>query len=284
MKLWDGTVKSSFASQLKPKQPTYTFGFSMNGLNLQKAVEANVQAVKNTLVGHLGFEINGSGASFNPEPAKGNLKAKGSFKVTDAKFGTVDVTKMASEAVNKALAKVAEKVPQAKGKQLNSLAGKESKYEWIASSFTIEGGRFKMPDFATKAAQNSGIDLKGYTEVGLKDMALNTKWELIDTFDLTGACKVSVEAAGTQVPHLLCEGNGPLKFAVSAGCTVMAPCYSYTEVPEQLAKIAVSNVANAAAGRAKAELQKKVESVVPKSAPAPVQNAVQGLGKKLFGR
>jgi hypothetical protein len=282
MKLWDGTVKTHFATQLKPKQPTYNFGFSVNGLDLQKAVEANVEAVRNTLIGKLSFEMNGSGSSFNPEPAKANLSAKGSFKVTDAKFVTLDVTKMAVEGINKALSKVAEKVPQAKGKSINAPLGKESKYEWIAASFTIDNARFKMPDFATKAAPNSGIDLRGNTELGIKDYSLATRWDVIDTFDLTGARKVSVEVAGTQVPHLLAEGDGPVKFTVTAGCTVMQPCYSYTEVAEQLVKVAAGNVAGAATGRAKAEVQKKIEAAIPQSAPPAVQNAVKGLGKKLF--
>jgi hypothetical protein len=284
LKLWDGTVKANFASQLKPKQPTYTMSFSMNGLDLQKAAAANVEMVKNTLIGKLQFEMNGSGSSFNPEPSKRNLKTKGSFKVSDAKFATLDVMKMASDGINGALAKVAERVPQAKGKTVNTPAGKESKYEWIASSFTIEGGKFKMPDFATKAAPNSGIDLKGLTEVGLLDYGLNTRWEVIDTFDLTGARKVSVDIAGTKVDHLLAEGNGPVKLVVTAGCTCFKPCISYGETPEALAKVALGNVTGAASSRAKAEVQKKVESVIPKSAPPAVQEAAKGLGKKLFGR
>lgn len=277
MKLWNGKVKASFATQLKPKQPTYTFGMLLDGLDLQKAAEANVQAVKNTLIGKLHFDVNGSGSSFNPDPAKGNLKAKGSFKVENAVFETVDVTKMATDGINKALASVGDRVPQAKGKTVGSINGKQSKYDWVASSFSVEGGRFKMPDFATKAAANQGIDLKGNTEVGLKDYSLNTAWDVIDTYDLTGARKIAVDAAGTHVDHLLAEGNNPVKFTVHAGCTCLQPCYSYTEVPEQLIKVAMGNMTGAMSGKAKAELQNRIQSVIPKSAPPAVSNALNKL-------
>jgi len=107
-----------------------------------------------------------------------------------------------------------------------------------------------MPDFATKAAVKQGIDLKGNTEIGLKDYSLNTTWDVIDTYNLTGA-NFPVDIAGTHVEHLLAEGNNPVKFTVHAGCTCFQPCYSYTEVPEQLLKVAMNNVAGAAGARAK---------------------------------
>ena len=277
MKLWDGKVKMSFATQLKPKQPTYTYGVLLDGLNLQKAVEANVQAVKNTMVGKLHFDINGSGSSFNTEPAKGNLKAKGSFKVDNAVFNTVDVTKMATDGINKALSGVADKIPQAKGKTLGGANGKESKYDWVQSNFTVDGGKFKAPNFTTQAAPNQGIDLKGDTEVGLKDYSLATTWNVIDTYDVTGAGQVSIDAAGTHVDHLLASGNNPVSFTVHAGCTCFQPCYSYTEVPAQLIKVAMANMTGAASSRAKSEVQSRVQSMVPKAAAPAVSKALNSL-------
>ncbi len=281
-KMWNGVVKANFASNLKPKTPTYTFSTAVEHMDLREAVKANVAMFKNTVVGVAHFELGGQGASFNSEAAKSNLKAKGKMAVKDATFGTIDVGKMASEAVNKGIERVAEKVPQAKGKSVGMPGGKESKYELISSTFTIENGHFKAPDFATKAAPNNGIDLKGDTDVGLKDFALKTRWEVIDTFNLLKARDISVEQAGVKVDHILAEGNGPVKFVVSAGCTCLAPCYSYTEVPEYLAKVALNNVAAAVGAKAKAEVQNKIQQVIPKSAPPAVQKTVEDLGKKFF--
>jgi uncharacterized protein involved in outer membrane biogenesis len=282
MKMWDGTVKMNFASQLKPKAPTYTFSVVTDGLQLKQAVADNVAMFKNTIIGKAHFEVNGSGASFNTDPAIANLKAKGNMKIENATFATIDVAKMASEAINGGLAKVAEKLPQAKGKTVNAPGGRETRYEFISSDFTIDGGKFRAPNFQTKAAPGSGIDLKGDTQLGLKDYALAADWLVIDTFDVTGAKKIDVEVAGTQVKHILAEGDGPVKFPVHVGCTAFQPCFKYTEVPEYLAKVAVANSTGAATSRAKAEVAKKIESVVPKSAPPAVQNAVKSLGKKLF--
>jgi hypothetical protein len=282
MKLWSGTVKANFAAQLRPKMPTYTFSTVTDGLQLKEAVAANVEMIKNTIIGKAHFEMSGAGASFNTEPAMSNLKAKGSMKIENATFGTIDVGKMASEAVNKAIERVAEKVPQVKGKSVGMPGGKESRYDLVSSSFSINEGRFDAPDFATKAAKDSGIDLKGDTQVGLKDLSLKTAWQVIDTYNLLKARDLSVDVAGTQVPHILAEGNGPVKFTVHAGCTCLQPCYSYTEVPEELMKVAVNNVTGAATGRAKEEVRKKIESVIPKSAPPAVQDAIKKFGGGLF--
>ncbi|MGK5084143.1 AsmA family protein [Bdellovibrionota bacterium FG-1] len=282
MKIWSGSIKANFAAQLKPKTPTYTFSSIMDGLQLKEAVAENVQMFKNTLVGKAHFDINGSGASFNTEPAKSNLKAKGLLKVENATFATIDVAHVATDALNKAIERVGEKIPAAKGKTLAKPSGGASTYSLIASSFTIDNGMFHAPDFVAKAAPNQGIDIKGDTWVGLKDYSLKTNWDLVDTYNLTQARDISVDVAGTRVDHILAEGANPVKFTVHAGCTCMQPCYSYTEVPEQLAKVALNNVSGAASARVKSEVQKRIQSVIPQAAPPAVKKAVEDLSKKFF--
>lgn len=281
MKLWKGVIKANFAVQMKPKTPTYRFGTSVEGMDLNEAVSSQMQMFKNTLVGTAFFDLNGDGASFNPDVATTNLKAKGRMRVDKATFATIDVAKMTTEALNKALERLGEKFPQAKGKSVASLPSGSSRYEVVSSDFTIAGGIFNAPGFIAKAESNRGIDIKGDTQVGLKDYSLKTNWEVIDTYNLTHARDISIDQSGVNVPHILAEGSNPIRFPVHAGCTVFAPCYSYTEVPEHLAKVALTNISQAVEGRAKAELKKKADAVIQQASPA-VQDKVKDLKKKLF--
>jgi hypothetical protein len=211
--------------------------------------------------------------------------------VDQASFATIDVGRMATEALNKAIDRVAEKVPSVKGRKLESLPQGESKFEFISSDFTIADGKFQAPNFYAKAAVNKGLDLKGGTQVGMQDFSLKAFWELSDPYNLTKARDISVEQAGVRVEHILAEGKNPVRFPVHVDCTLLAPCYSYTEVPEYLAKVALNNVAGAAKGRVKAEVQKKIESLIPKVVPKgagenlekKAKEQLEGLGKKLFG-
>ena len=280
MKLWSGSLKTQASMQLKPKTPTYQFNANVAGLEIQQAVESQFALFKNTILGKANLEISGEGASFNPDQATTKLKAKGKMRVENATFATVDIARMTTEAINGALEKIGDKIPSVKGKKVGMGSGK-SYYEYVASTFVISDGVFSAPDFYAKAVPNKGVELKGTTEVGLKpDYSLKTRWEIIDTYDLTEARKISPEHSGVQVPHILAEGNGPVRFPVSAGCKAVAPCYSYTEVPEFLAKVALGNVSQAVAGKAKAEVKKKIEQVIPANAPPAIQNGL----KKLFGR
>lgn len=282
LKLWDGTIKMGARTNLKPKAPTYEFKADLAGLMLQQAVTSQMQLLKNTVVGKAFFKMDGSGVSFNPDPATKNLKAKGSMKIENAKFASIDVGKMTSEAVNSALGKIGDKIPQAKGKSV-SIPNRESKYEYISSDFSIEGGKFSAPNFKAKAAVNDGIDLEGATTLGLIDYSLSARWLVIDTYNFTKARDISVEQAGTRVDAILAEGNGPVKFPVSVTGTAMAPVYQYGEVPEYLTKVALGKVSGAAQNRAKQEAQKQLEQL-QKKAPEPAQKAIQGIQKKLFGR
>jgi len=281
MKVFRGSIKASMSADLKPKAPVYKIGAEVAGLDLKEAVTSQLALFKNTLLGKLFFKLDASGSSFNPTPAVNNLVAKGSFKVEKAAFATIDVGKMASEGIGKALARAGEKVPQLKGKSIKDPGGRESRYEFVGSDFSIAHARFTAPNFHAKSEPGQGIDLKGNTEVGINDFSLKAAWQVIDTHNLTKARDINVEQAGVRVEHVLAEGSEPVRFPVTAGCSLKAPCYSYTEVPEHFARIAGANIARAAGDKARAEVQKRAQEAL-KKAPAPVQNAVKKL--KLFGR
>lgn len=277
MGVYGGAIKASLASDLRPKAPTYKFSALVDHLDIAQAVESQMALFKNTILGKAHFEMNGAGASFNTESAMANLNARGAMKVADATFTAIDVAKMTSEGINKSIDKIGDKIPQAKNYHLKGAPSGASKYDLISSDFTIAGGKFSAPNFVAKANPNHGMDLKGNVTLGLKDKSLDTNWEVVDTYNLTGAKDISVPIGGMQVPHILAEGNGPVKFPIHIGGTAAQPVYSYDSVTEALAKVATGNVA--AAG--KAELGNRASKLI-QNAPAPVQNAVDSLKKK-FG-
>ncbi len=282
MKVFGGGVKASFSTNLRPKAPTYKFDASVARLDIAQAIASQFQALKNTLTGMASFEMNGTGASFNTEPAMANLSSKGKFKVENAVFTTLDVGKMVTEGLNGALGKIADKIPGLQGKKIGGMEGKESRYEIVSSDFSIHGGQFSAPNFVAKAAANKGIDLKGNIAIGLKDQSLKANFEVIDTYNMTHAKDISVNQGGVEVNHILAEGNGAVRFPVSVGCTLMAPCYSYTQVPEFLAKVAMSN----AMGSLKGHVQNKAKDILKGMIPpggGGGGNPLSDFGKKLFG-
>lgn len=280
MKLFGGGVSATATMQLKPKTPTYQFTGKASGLQLEQAVASQMQLLKNTVVGRASKEISGEGASFNPQLAMKNLRAKGKLRVENAKFTTIDVAKMTVEALNGAIEKIGEKVPAIKSRKIGGIGGGRSEYEYMTTDFTIAGGKFSAPNFVAKALPNKGIDVKGSLEVGMIDTSLAARWEVADTFNLTHAKDLAPEVNGIKIEHILAEGNQPVKFPITIGGTVSAPSYSYGEVPEYLAKVALGNVNQALQAKAKAEVRKKAEELIPKSAPPAVQEKL----KRFFGR
>jgi hypothetical protein len=94
-----------------------------------------------------------------------------------------------------------------------------------------------------------------------------------------------VDVGGAHVPHLLTEGNKPLTLPVQVTGTCFAPVTNYGAVPEALGKVAMNNVAAATTGKVKSAAAAQVQQQISKvNAPPAVKNAVQGLGKKLFGK
>ncbi len=282
-RIFDGAISMSASLNMAPKTPTYQFSTKVAGLDIKKAVQSKYALFKNTIYGKADFSMSGNGASLNATPMLKNLNAKGNFKIADATFANIDVNKMVTEGLNGAVQKIGEKIPAAKGKSIPGLPNKEARYSSVTSSFTISGGVFDMPDFFAKADAGKTVDIKGATRVGLIDQKLATRWEVIDTYNLTKARDISVSQMGVTVDHILAEGNDPVKFPVEAGCTTTAPCYSYTQVAEYLGAVAAKNVAKATTGKAKAEVKKKVEDAIKQHVPENLQNKAQDLKKKIFG-
>ncbi len=277
LKMYDGNLGGSFSVDMKPKEPFYSMNFTVAGLDMQKAVESQFQSFKNTLTGVLSASIQGSGASFNSKSAKRQLKMKGNFKVVNAAFRSMDIAKMANEAISGSLGKIADKVPVLKGKDLKVNSGADSKYELISGTFTIQNGSLEAPDFIAKAAPKRGVDLKGFTKMGLLDESLDAKWEMTDTQRVTGADQLTVNIAGRNIQNFLAKSEkDPVTLPITVGCKWSAPCMNYGQVPEFLAGVAAKRLGNVAQDVVKQKVQDSVKGAIEKG----VGNAIKGL----FGR
>jgi uncharacterized protein involved in outer membrane biogenesis len=279
LRLFSGAVKSNFAANLKPKTPTYHFTASGSSLDLNEAVASQMASLKNTVIGKASFDSKGEGSSFNPDPAKANLKMNGSLKVLNAEFTSIDVGKMTVDALMGSLGSLSSKVPGLGGKQINP-PSKSMKYDSVSSNFGVSNGTFSMPDFVAKATPNQGIDLKGSTQIGLKDLSLKADWQVIDTYNLTHAKDISVNQSGLQIDHILAEGNGPVQFPVSVGCTIMQPCYKYGDVASYLGKVALNNLGSAAKGQLKSQAGTQLQKALGNNAPPAIKDKL----KHLFGQ
>lgn len=279
-RIFGGEIKTGITVQLLPIMPTYQFDFQALGMNLSEAIASQMALFKNTLSGKANFELKGEGASFNAEISQSKLKARGMMKVEQAKFATLDVGRMFTESVNKAIDKVGDKFPQARDKKLN-LENREMRYDFIASDFSISEGKLSMPSFIGKADVNQGIDLKGNCSIGLKDDALSAHFEVIDTYNLSKARDIAVEQSGIRIERVFAESGQSVRFPITLRGTLMSPVVQYTEVPEYLAKVAFDNIARGVAGRASEEFRRKAESAVKKAAPD-IQKGLESFTKKLF--
>lgn len=257
-KVWDGSLNQNFSVDFKPSRPTYRMSSSIQGLNLKKAVSSQLQLFKNTVYGTLSFQMSGTGSSFNTDQALKNLNTQGKFTVKDAVFSSIDVGKMVTDAVNKGIEKVAAKYPKIKDKKMKEWEGRESKYEYMTSSFSTRNGLFSAPGFVGKAVRGKGIDIRGNTQVGMLTHKIDAKWKLIDTYNVSKMHDVSVEVAGTRVDHIFAEKGKPVEFPVSVGCKLDAPCYSYKEIPGHFSRVALKNTR----GAAKKAVQNKVKTQI----------------------
>jgi uncharacterized protein involved in outer membrane biogenesis len=263
LKMYGGLVSGAFGVDMKPKEPQYTLNFTASGLEMQKAVESQFQSFKNTLSGKLSASVQGGGASFNPETAKKRLQMKGDFKLLDGTFRTLDIAKMAGEAINGSLGKIAEKVPVLKGKNLKVNSNADSRYDVISGSFTLRDGILDAPNFMAKAIPQHGIDLKGATRMGIIDESLDAKWELTDTYRLTGADRLSVDIAGKTISNFLAKSEkDPVVIPISVGCKWSAPCTHYDQVAEYLAGVAAGRLSHVAQDVVKQKVQETLKKGV----------------------
>ncbi|MCB0405926.1 MAG: AsmA family protein, partial [Bdellovibrionales bacterium] len=261
--VFGGKVGASGTVNVQGKAPTYSLNVDVSGADLRQAVESQFAPFKNTLVGKGFFKMGVSGKSFNPPAAKANLSGQGNMRVEGARFNTIDIGRVAAEAVNKAMSDVAAKVPELRGKQLAAPKAVESEYESVTGNFTIQQSVFSAPDFFAKALPNRGLDIRGRTSVNLVTDALEADWELRDTYNALNARDMSIKIADQVVPQILAK-DGVVVLPVQVRGSVFDPKVTYTSVPEALIRVALDNIKRSAENRAKAEVQKAVQNEAKK--------------------
>lgn len=264
--VFDGKFSTSARVNMKPARPKYKFQAKLVGLDLEKAVKSSLELFKNTAYGKLNFTAKGSGQSMNPELAKKNLDASGNFRIDRAIFTSIDVGKMVNEAISKGINGVASKYPALKGKKIR-VPNIKTKFEFVRSDFSLKNAIFNAPNFMAKAVKNKGLDITGRTRVNIISQDINAKWWISDTYNISKARDLGVKIAGIQIKSLLADGK-TVRFPVSVGCKLMAPCYKYTEVPGHFMKVALKNAGGAAkkkiTNKAKKALKKKAKSFLRK--------------------
>lgn len=275
LRVFSGEIQSQGGVQLKPKMPTYQMKLKVSHLDFNQAVETQMAMFKNTVKGLGYFDMNLQGKSFNVDPALEFLNVQGNLKVEQATFNTIDVMKMVREGLSQAVARVGDKVPAVKGKKLDSFGAQEAQYEFMSSDFSVSQGVFRAPHFQAKAVPQKGLDIRGKTELKLKDLSVDAFWEVVDTYNLTRLRDISVEQLGVKVEHVFADGGAPISLPIHVGCKLTAPCYSYTEIPEYLTKIALKNVGKAASQRASQEVKKKAQEMIQQVAPPAVQEKLK---------
>ena len=260
--------------------PTYRLSAEFKGLQLAQAIDSQSELLKNSVIGKAQFQFSGKGEGLNPEMAKTKFSGRGSFKVTEARFISLDVGRWVGQGIGSSFLKVVEQVPLLKGKQMPSQVKIESRYDFISSDFTINKGLLEAPNFIAKAVSQKGLDLKGLTELTLKDCGLKARWQVIDTYNLTKARDISLEQGGVKIEHLLAEDNSPVSFPIEIDGTCQAPQFNYEAMSGPLIKVALKNVALGVSKRLTQELGKRLQTEIIHRAGKPLGDAL----KNIFGK
>ncbi len=240
-KVFDGKLNLDGAIDIKAKQPHYEFAADIQGLNLESATRSTLKSWRNTIFGSLFFSAKGKGSSLNSSRILPNLNAKGSFQIKDATFATLDVGKMASEALHKSLTGLSSKFSGLLTRGVGTPQGYQSQYKEIGGQFSLGKGVFLAEDFYARSLPQKGIDLKGRTKIDLLQDGLKAEWSLIDTYNLTKARNVEINKAGLKIERILAEKGDPVRFPVKIGCKLSAPCYEYTAAVDHFARVILEN-------------------------------------------
>jgi len=278
-RLWGGSARAAGEFSFQGERPKYKFQGQLNTLSLQEAVASQMNLFKNITTGLLSAQFEGTGESFNPVLAKKNLNAKGKVKVKPAKLSSIDMNKMISEGLQEAMVQIGNKVPSLKGKELRN-EPITSEFSQMTGTFSIQDGVFSAPDFFAEAVPKKGVDVRGDTQIGLIDYALNAQWEISDPYNLLKAQDLHLDQGGIQVQSVLVERGKPFRLPIRVSGTLLSPKYDYGLAPEFLAKIALSNLGLAAQDKAKSEVTKKAKEEVKKltdQAPKPVQDILKSI-------
>ena len=239
MNLLGGSIIGSASMNFSTLLPSYKMKFDIKKLDLRKEAKGKTDFLKNTFIGIFSTQITGEGSG-------ADLTLHGKMHVSDASFTTIDIPKIAIEALNYGLEKTARTIPQASGNKLKPIPPQKTRYKSISGDFTIKDGKFASPRLTARAEPDFGLDLQGPTRIGLHDQALHAEWMITDTHNLTKAKDLSIKIDSLQIENIFSKKGEPVRVPVKLDCTLQTPCYSYPEAPVYLTGVALTNIAEAA--------------------------------------
>ncbi|MFM8314242.1 MAG: AsmA family protein [Deltaproteobacteria bacterium] len=280
MNLLGGTGTASGQLNLMSSKPTYSMDMELKDLQLGQAVASQSPLLKNTIQGRGYFKLNGAGMSLDPEPAKQNFSCTGNLRIADAKFMTLDLGQIVTQALGQSMVKLIDQVPGLKGKSITQAGPVKSEYEVMTGDFSIKNGVMEAPNFVAKAVEGKGLDLKGSTRLTLSTCEFTADWVVKDTYNLTRARDLSLEQGGVKIDHILAQGNEPVMFPILVGGTCTQPKVNYEAISASLIKVAVGNVTQGLARKATQEVTKKIQEELGKQAAKPLKDAL----KSIFGK
>jgi hypothetical protein len=239
--LFRGLIKANASVDLSLPVPSYSMNISLSGVDLQTAVSKGVVSLDHTLSGQLAIKAQGTGSSFNANQMMRNLNLVGQVKVSDARFATIDVGKIAVEAVNQSIGDISKQIPAVQGQSLAEMKDFRSRYESIGGDFSFRSGVFTATSLSSVAVENEGIDVSGRVSADLLNDQIDAEWTINDTYHLSKARDLGIEIEGVSVRPLYARGKDPVAFPVKIGCKLSAPCYDYAAVAKHIGAIALEN-------------------------------------------
>ncbi len=257
--------------------PSYQFSSEIKEVQLEQVMASKSEILKNLLKGKAYFQIAGKGQGFDPSLAKKQFSGKGTLKVTEARFATLDIGNLLAQGLGESLIKVFEQVPILRGKEISKMGPIESEYEIISSDFSIQNWVFDSPNFQARAKHGKGLDLKGHTQLNLDDCGVKADWQIIDRYNLTRIRDISIEQAGVKIEHILAQGNDPVVFPIQIKGTCKAPQVNYEAMTTALVKVALGNAAKGVAQQITQEISKKLGQELQKRAAKPLQDVLKGI-------
>jgi hypothetical protein len=275
--LFGGHVKMEGVINLTGPKPAYKFTTQIQDLQLDEAMASQSEILKKLVVGKAQFQFSGHGEGLEPALIKTRLSGRGSFKVSEARFVMLDVGPMVSQGILESVAKIWQKIPGLKDKEVPRIQVAPSEYEFISSDFSIENGVGEAPNFEAKAKSQKGLDLKGRTQLKLESCDLKADWQIIDTYNLTKVRDQSVVISGVKVDHVLAQGDNPVMLPIHVEGSCRAPKVNYGAMTETLMKVALNNLGRAATQKATQEVTKKLQDEVSKKAETTLKNALKGI-------
>lgn len=238
--LLDGKIKMNSETRFDGKVPQYSGSFSMSNIHLDEAFLNQIPKYKKTLTGLANFETNFAGRSLKPAVAVPQFASVGKFHATNASLSFADIGQSVTQGINDGIGKAAQFVPSLKDKKV-SFDQKHLDYETFDADVQTRGKVFAIKNIQGKAVAQKGFDLGGFLNGDVERNTVDGTLEVSDTYNLTKAADVSVNAGSIQIPRVLMDGDQSLSFPVKMGCQISSPCVDKSSLSSKVADNAKKN-------------------------------------------